>query len=123
MANTKGQRGASGKKPVKNGGKGVSQKDGRFVAAQTSERERSPKSTKAAKTAAGSALAHVYSSPPVVTQREIEVRAIPRRAIIRANADERQVVRLAKAAAQARIDPGEDLSGLSREEFLARLLG
>ena len=46
-----------------------------------------------------------------------------RRALGHAAADEQALVRLARSAEAARSNPGENLSGLSDEEFLKRLLG
>ena len=37
--------------------------------------------------------------------------------------DEELIVRLARLAEQARLDPGEDITGLSDEEFIEKLFG
>lgn len=126
MANTKGQRGSNGKKVVARGGHYRSAKTGRYVSTTIAESEGKPKGAakyKIGKTAAGSVLSLTYKNTYGVGAKPIPLNPVVRVRRSYTKADEEQVVRLARAAEQARTDPGEDLSGLSREEFLARLLG
>jgi hypothetical protein len=125
MAKMKSHGGANGRQPTARKGHYRSATTGRFitVAEATGGAAKKPGKYKMAKSMAGSALSLIHKpgySTPLTKPAPVKAIARVRRYT---KADEAQVVRLAKAAEQARTDPGEDLSGLSREEFLARLLG
>jgi hypothetical protein len=83
--------------------------------------------SKAASVLSGQSVKGVMASRPVNVIKPGTVVMLPFK-INRARkthtaADEQFVVRIAKAAEQTRADPGEDITGVSDEEFLAKLFG
>ena len=124
MVNTK-RRGTTGKTVLSRSGHYRSAMTGRFVTtdAETITAPKTAGKSKQVKPVAASVVGLTYKGCYGTGQPRVAIKAVTRIRPAYTRADEEQVVRLAKAAEQARTDPGENLSGLSREEFLARLLG
>jgi hypothetical protein len=114
------QSGSGRKRSGTTGGHYRSAKTGRFVSASVAEK--TGKSVKTPAMATASPKSRSVGKPTMVAERVV---AMPRaKPIVRSysEAEEEAVVRIARKAEAARRDPGKNLSGLSDEEFLARLL-